>query len=77
MKTVAADLGFFTLCLAPLGSLQIALTKTTWQVCISNGPDETCSFKKFPSGFLLAPKVFDRKVQELFEGNEDMAIHTD
>lgn len=70
-------LGVFHPVICPLGSLQIALTKKTLQVCISNAPDGTCSFQKFPSGFLFVPKVFDRKVKELFEGNKDIAIRID
>lgn len=70
-------MGVFHPVICPLGSLQIALTTETLHICISNAPDGTCSFQKFPSGFLLVPKVFDRKVKELFEGNKDIAIHID
>lgn len=50
-KTMARDVISFMPLAAPLGSLQIALTKKTLRVCIFNAPDGRCCLYKFPSGF--------------------------
>lgn len=50
-KTMAKDVFSFMLLAAPLGPLQIALTKKTLRICIFNAPDGRRSLYKFPSGF--------------------------